>query len=93
MSALLAMFKNSIGDLSGGTELDNYYKNFILMAKTQLTAEDISDTQIDTELGQFATVLSAQLLMNNKDIADNPTLTMLRNLLAARTKGERYANG
>lgn len=86
---LLTMFKRTIGDLSDSTELNEYYTNFLVMAKSQLAAEDISDSQLSCELGQFATVLTAQLIMDNKSVADNSTLILLRNLLAARTKGER----
>jgi hypothetical protein len=90
MNELLAMFKKSIGDLSNDTSLDGYYENFLIMAKAQLLAEDISPSVLDSELGRFATVLSAQAIMNKQSIADNPTLSLLRNLLAAQTKGERY---
>ena len=86
---LLTMFKRTIGDLSDSAELNEYYTNFLVMAKSQLAAEDISDSQLSCELGQFAIVLTAQLIMDNKSVADNPTLILLRNLLAARTKGER----
>jgi len=89
---LLAMFKKTIGDLSG-TDLDDYYNNFLTIATAQLSAEDISEEAIATDLGKAAVVLSAKLLMDGKDIADNPTLTLLKNLLTARTKGERYDNG
>lgn len=92
MSELLAMFKKSIGDLSVSIDMDAYYNNFLTMAKAQLEAEDISSTILETEIGHFAIVLSAQLLMNDKSIADNPTLFLLRNLLAAKTKAERYSN-
>ena len=89
MAELLAMFKKSIGDLSQDTSLDSYYTNYLTMAEAQLQAEDISQSVLNTELGRFATVLSAQLLMNDKSIADNSTLILLRNLLTAQTKGER----
>lgn len=91
MSELLAMFKKSIGDLSDSTELDDYYSNFLTMAQSQLKAEDISDTVLATDLGNFATVLCAKLLMNDESVADNSTLILLRNLLTAQTKGERHA--
>jgi hypothetical protein len=90
MSELLAMFKKSIGDLSDSTELDDYYSNFLIMAQAQLKAEDISDTVLATDLGNFATVLCAKLLMNDESVADNSTLILLRNLLTAQTKGERH---
>ena len=91
MGELLAMFKQSIGDFSESIEMDGYYTNFLTMAKAQLEAEDISATALGTDLGRFATVLSAQLLMNDKSTADNSTLILLRNLLTAQTKGERCA--
>ena len=88
---LLAMFKRSIGDLSSSSDMDDYYTNFLMMAQAQLKAEDIEN--ITTELGQFAVVLCAELLMNKKSTADDSTLILLRNLLTAQTKGERYDNG
>lgn len=91
MSELLAMFKKSIGDLSEDIELNDYYSNFLIMAQAQLKAEDISDEVLATDLGNFATVLCAKLLMNDESVADNSTLILLRNLLTAQTKGERHA--
>ena len=91
MSELLAMFKRSIGDLGAGTELDEYYTGFLTVAKAQLEAEDISETVMATDLGKFAVVLCAELIMDKKSTADNSTLILLRNLLTAQTKGERYA--
>ena len=91
MIELLAMFKKSIGDLSDDNSLDDYYENFLIMAQAQLKAEDISDEVLETDLGSFATVLYAKLLMNDESVADNSTLILLRNLLTAQTKGERHA--
>ena len=92
MSELLAMFKKTIGDLSTSTELDDYYKNFITIAKSSLLAEDISEDVLDTEVGMAAIVLYAEKLMDKEGIADNPTLNLLKNLLSAQTKGGRYDN-
>jgi hypothetical protein len=92
MSELLAMFKKSIGDMSDDVSLDDYYTNFLAMAQAQLQAEDISSSILESELGRFAVVLTAQLLMGEKSIADNPTLILLRNLLTAATKAERYTD-
>lgn len=93
MVELLAMFKKSIGDFSPGTELDDYYTNFLIMAQSQLEAEDISVSSLESNLGKFAIVLTAQQIMNDKSIADNNTIILLKNLLVAQTKGERYGNG
>jgi hypothetical protein len=89
MSELLAMFKKTIGDLSTSTELDDYYKNFITIAKSSLLAEDISEDVLDTEVGMAAIVLYSEKLMDKEGIADNPTLNLLKNLLSAQTKGGR----
>lgn len=89
MSELLAMFKKTIGDLSTSTELDDYYNNFITIAKASLLAEDISEDVLETEVGMAAIVLYAEKLMDKEGIADNPTLNLLKNLLSAQTKGER----
>lgn len=87
---LLAMLKKSIGDLSDSTELDEYYNNILAMATADLSTDDISDTVLASDMGQVTTVLYAQLLINNQDIATNSTLTLLKNKLSAMTKGERY---
>lgn len=92
MSELLAMFKKTIGDLSTSTELDDYYNNFITIAKASLLAEDISEDVLETEVGMAAIVLYAEKLMDKEGIADNPTLNLLKNLLSAQTKGGRYDN-
>lgn len=89
MSELLAMFKKTIGDLSTSTELDDYYNNFITIAKASLLAEDISEDVLDTEVGMAAIVLYAEKLMDKEGIADSPTLNLLKNLLSAQTKGGR----
>lgn len=90
MTELLAMFKKSIGDLSDDNSLNDYYENFLIVAQAQLKAEDISDEVLETDLGNFAIVLYAKLLMNDESVADNSTLILLRNLLTAQTKGERH---
>ena len=89
MSELLAMFKKTIGDLSTSTELDDYYNNFITIAKASLLAEDISEDVLNTEVGMAAIVLYAEKLMDKEGIADSPTLNLLKNLLSAQTKGGR----
>ena len=89
MSELLAMFKKTIGDLSTSTELDDYYNNFIAIAKASLLAEDISEDVLDTEVGMAAIVLYAEKLMDKEGIADSPTLNLLKSLLSAQTKGGR----
>lgn len=89
MSELLAMFKKTIGDLSTSTELDDYYNNFITIAKASLLAEDISEDVLDTEVGMAVIVLYAEKLMGKEGIADSPTLNLLKNLLSAQTKGGR----
>lgn len=89
MSELLAMFKKTIGDLSTSTELDDYYNNFLSIAKASLLAEDISEDVLDTEVGMAAIVLYAEKLMDKEGVADNPTLNLLKNLLSAQTKGGR----
>lgn len=87
---LLSQYKTSIGDLnSGDTEQDNYYKNFLLMAKSDLITDDISEDNLDSELGKALTILYAKALMNDTDIATNPTISLLRNKLSLMTKGDR----
>lgn len=93
MSELLAAFKLTIGDLTPGTENDAYYQNFINQAKAQILSNDIDETILtETELGRSTIVLWAEALMNKRDIANDPTLLLLRNTLAAQTKGLSYAD-
>ena len=87
---LLKQYKTSIGDLnSGDTEQDNYYKNFLLMAMSDLITDDIDDKVLNSELGNALTILYAKALMNDTDIATNPTISLLRNKLSLMTKGDR----
>lgn len=87
---LLKQYKTSIGDLnSGDTEQDNYYKNFLLMAMSDLITDDIDDKVLNSELGKALTILYAKALMNDTDIATNPTISLLRNKLSLMTKGDR----
>ena len=87
---LLKQYKTSIGDLnSGDTEQDNYYKNFLLMAISDLITDDIDDKVLNSELGKALTILYAKALMNDTDIATNPTISLLRNKLSLMTKGDR----
>lgn len=88
---LLAKFKLSIGDMD--TEIkpeDNYYKPFILMAYADLVTDDISEAQLESELGQSLIVLYAEQRMNGVDIASDKTIELLRNKLSLMTKGEAY---
>lgn len=87
---LLSQYKTSIGDLnSGDTEQDNYYRNLLLMAKSDLITDDIDEANLDSELGKALTILYAKALMNETDIATNPTISLLRNKLSLMTKGDR----
>lgn len=86
---LLAQFKLSIGDFNS-TDLDDYYKNHLFMAMSDLISDDISTIQLNTELGRALTILYAEALMNKTDIATNPTITLLRNKLSLMSKGDRY---
>ena len=88
---LLAKFKLSIGDMD--TEIkpeDDYYKPFILMAYADLVSDDISQTQLESELGQSLIVWYAEQRMNGVDIANDKTIELLRNKLSLMTKGEAY---
>lgn len=85
--SLISQYKLSIGDFNGN-ELDNYYKNFLSMAKGDLLTDDISEAALNTEIGRAAIILYAECLMNKQDVATNPTLTLLKNKLSIMTKGE-----
>lgn len=88
---LLAKFKQSIGDMDvESTAEDGYYKQFILMAYADLSSDDISKTQLESELGQSLIVWYAEQRMNGVDIANDKTIELLRNKLSLMTKGEAY---
>lgn len=89
-AALLAKFKLAIGDLTPGTELDDYYTEKLTSAYAALASCDISETVLATDLGMSAIVLWAKVLMEGGDVAENKTLQLLRNTLSAQTKGERF---
>lgn len=85
---LLTILKKSIGDLNG-YELDDYYKEQIETAIAEFSAEDISEKQLESELGKKAIVFYAKTLMNGGDIATNPTINLHKIKLSLATKGER----
>lgn len=86
---LLAKFKQSIGDMDvESTAEDDYYKQFILMAYADLASDDISEEQLESELGQSLIVLYAEQRMNGVDIASDKTIELLRNKLSIMTKGD-----
>lgn len=88
---LLAKFKQSIGDMDiESTAEDGYYKQFIEMAYADLSSDDISQTQLESELGQSLIVWYAEQRMNGVDIANDKTIELLRNKLSLMTKGEAY---
>lgn len=90
---LLIKFKKSIGDMD--TEInpeDDYYKQFILMAYADLVTDDISEEQLESELGQSLIVLYAEQRMNGVDIASDKTVELLRNKLSIMTKGDVVLN-
>lgn len=88
---LLAKFKKSIGDMDDADNPeDEYYKQFIEMAYADLSSDDISQAQIESELGQSLIVLYAEQRMNGVDIASDKTIELLRNKLSIMTKGEAY---
>ena len=88
---LLAKFKKSIGDMDDADNPeDEYYKQFIEMAYADLASDDISQVQLESELGQSLIVLYAEQRMNGVDIASDKTIELLRNKLSIMTKGEAY---
>lgn len=88
---LLDMFKRSIGVLDNNTLLDDYYLEFVNMAKSDLGTDDISQDILDSDLGKYAIVYYAKCLLEKQDIASNSTIILLRNKLADMTKGKRYS--
>lgn len=90
---LLAKFKKSIGDMDTETNPeDDYYKQFITMAYADLASDDISEEQLESELGQSLIVLYAEQRMNGVDIASDKTVELLRNKLSIMTKGDVVLN-
>lgn len=90
---LLAKFKESIGDMDNeDNPEDKYYKPFILMAYADLSSDDISETQLESELGQSLIVWYAEQRMNDVDIANDKTIELLRNKLSIMTKGDTVSN-
>lgn len=87
----LDQFKLSIGDFNSNTELDAYYNNFLQMAIDDLISDDISEEQLNSNLGKALIILYAESLMNKTDIATNPTITLLRRKLSYMTRGDRVS--
>lgn len=87
---LLAKYKKSIGDLNTDESLqDEYYTGFLNQAISDLITDDISETQLNSELGKSCIILYAESLMNKTDIATNPTISLIRNKLSLLSKGDR----
>lgn len=90
---LLTKFKKSIGDMDTETNPeDEYYRQFIEMAYADLASDDISQAQLESELGQSLIVLYAEQRMNGVDIASDKTIELLRNKLSIITKGDNLLN-
>lgn len=88
---LIGILKKSIGDLNANDDsLNDYYTAQLQTAIADLSAEDISETQLDSDLGKQAIVFYAKILMNGEDIATNPTINLLKSKLSIATKGDRY---
>lgn len=91
MTDLLIELKKSIGIIAEDNSLDDFYISKLNIAKIDLQSEDISEAVLDSEIGHTTIILYAELLLEQKDIASNPTLTFLRNKLSLITKGERIS--
>lgn len=86
---LLKLYKQSIGDFNEiGNTLDGYYKGWLISAYADLMEDDISEERLNSELGQFLVCLTAEALMNKTDVANNSTITLLKNKLSLLTKGD-----
>ena len=86
---LLKLYKQSIGDLNAdGNPVDDYYKGWLIKAYAVVSADDISVERLDSELGKALICLVAECLMNKTDIANNSTITLLKNMLSIQTKGD-----
>ena len=86
---LLKLYKQSIGDFNEiGNPLDEYYKGWLISAYADLMEDDISEERLNSELGQFLVCLTAESLMNKTDVANNSTITLLKNKLSLLTKGD-----
>lgn len=87
---ILEQFKINIGDFGpSDANMDQYYNNFINNAIALLLNDDISSDVLDSDLGKATIVLYAEALMNKEDVANNSTITLLKNTLANKTKGDR----
>ncbi|MBO5963145.1 MAG: hypothetical protein J6P97_01530 [Bacteroidales bacterium] len=87
--ALLNKYKLSIGDFNKeNNPLDEYYKTWIDRAVFDLAEDDISAERLSSNLGQSLICLYAEALMNKTDIANNSTITLLKNKLSLSTKGD-----
>ena len=91
LNTLLTELKNSIGDMNATSTMDDFYKQNIKIAYSDLESDDIDEVTMKTELGKATIVQYATLLIKEQDVATNQTLLMLRNRLADITKGRRYA--
>ena len=91
LTDVLTTLKKSIGDMNATSNMDDFYKTNIKIAYSDLETDDIDKTILESELGKATIVQYAKLLINEQDVASNPTLLILRNRLADMTKGNRYS--
>lgn len=88
-ASLLKLYKQSIGDFNfENNPLDEYYSVFLTLAYADLSTDDISIQNLESELGQSLICLYAEALMNKTDVAKDPTITLLKNKLSLMTKGD-----
>ena len=88
-ASLLKLYKQSIGDINfENNPLDEHYSIFLTLAYAELSTDDISIQNLESELGQSLICLYAEALMNKTDVANNPTITLLKNKLSLMTKGD-----
>ena len=92
LQELLKKLKQSIGVLYNDTSLDSFYGTKLQIAINDYLAEDISESVLATEYGKDAVVLYAIALINQVEIATNPTIIFTKNKLSLLTKGERVEN-
>ena len=89
---VLERLKYRYGDLNKNSELDGtFYDEAIFEAVADMKTEDICKEALESDYGQTAITFAASLIINQMDLATNPTLNLMKNKLSAMTKGEDYA--
>lgn len=84
----LTLLENDLGLTAPTSEQIAWLNNYLVMAESDLTSDDISTDRLDTDLGQTCLALIAKDLINSKDPYDDKAVLSMRVRLGDQTDGD-----